>query len=296
MDRFLRIVQKMTMDSITSISAIVPPQPVASIVRGVSIGVEPRTLGKPSGMRPDCDATGNDVSEATAEWQAPYGLSTSALLAGDGMSAHERGFQSGYQEGLEAGRKAGEEEGRQSGFEQGLTEGQQEAKRLIQEAARQLQEDASKSHAEKLHEQSLRLQKCMDAWSTQYTSLLEQHTDDLVALCFDAVTQVVGRLVQDPDQVVEMIRSALLHAGPLPNLHVHLHPDDFCMIENLMTKEPGRLPSGLQFKADAQISVGGVVLRSDRGSLDARLEIQMARFARFLLDQRKQSLACEAGQ
>ena len=56
-----------------------------------------------------------------------------------------------------------------------------------------------------------------------------------------------------------------------------------------MASEPERLRSDLQFKADPQMALGGVVLRSDRGSLDARLEIQMARFSRFLLEQRKQN-------
>ena len=73
------------------------------------------------------------------------------------------------------------------------------------------------------------------------------------------------------------------HGSRTP-LAVHVHPDDF---EWMSHTPPGRAVAW-EWVADPSIALGGVVLRSPQGSLDARLDTQMRALAEALLAQREE--------
>jgi flagellar assembly protein FliH len=107
-----------------------------------------------------------------------------------------------------------------------------------------------------------------------------------VTLAAAIAEKIVRReLLQQPALRVDMIREALRLAAGQPHVRHRLHPLDLTMLE---THAPDVLrqlaASQAEFVADDSIALGGCVIESRHGSIDARLETQLARITEELLN------------
>lgn len=114
--------------------------------------------------------------------------------------------------------------------------------------------------------------------------------DDMVALCFEAVARILGREAATQEGIRAMLKTTLAAFGPRQLVELRVHPGDLqCLARDeavagwLREREGAQ---GIQIVADPGVELGGVVLRSPSGRLDARLEHQVDALRGALLSAR----------
>lgn len=174
-----------------------------------------------------------------------------------------------------------------SGFERGFKEGMAAAEAKIAEAARQA---ASAAQAEVAAAGAAERKK-MEAASAERGALimrvleqvqkrvddgLRQLEEDAFALAFEAVCRVIGNAAPAPDTVKAVVVAALTQLHDKPAARIRLHPDDLAALRadvpaaSLLSRYPG-----VAWEADEGIAIGGCLVDTAAGTLDARLETQL---------------------
>jgi len=115
--------------------------------------------------------------------------------------------------------------------------------------------------------------------------------DLAVAIAFEAVCKVLGEAAMTPEGVRAQVRQAAAHAQNKERLVVRLHPADLSALRDTGALN-SMLPPGkaVSWVADDSIELGGCVLETDGGALDARLETQIERMRAALLAARRQGI------
>lgn len=195
----------------------------------------------------------------------------------------EEAYRRGYEQGLdEAKREASEsmlaaalDEARSLGLKQGTEAGL----RAAQDAA-----------AATRNESLVALERLLSDIPDQLHARLAALEDDMVALCFEAITRVLGEAGASAEGLRAILGQALAQYGARQLVEVRVHPDDLQVLVRdeaigpwLRQREGG---NKVQLVADAAIEMGGVVLRSPAGRLDARLETQVGGLRQTLLSVR----------
>jgi flagellar assembly protein FliH len=103
----------------------------------------------------------------------------------------------------------------------------------------------------------------------QRQAQLADHEDMLVEIAFTAVCRMLGEQLVRRDGMAAMVRELLAQASAAP-LCVRLHPDDAAWLG-----EGAAFGPGITLQPDAAIELGGCMLDGERGTLDARLELQV---------------------
>lgn len=113
--------------------------------------------------------------------------------------------------------------------------------------------------------------------------------DAIVGIAFESVCKILARDAVDRKVVRAMVRQVLARAGREEGVRVHLHPRDCAALRN-GGKAPfpgknGRMK--VELVADEEIGLGGCVVETSGGSLDARIETQVQRLRETLLKVRR---------
>lgn len=105
-----------------------------------------------------------------------------------------------------------------------------------------------------------------------------------VAIAFEAVCKMLGTAAVSRDGIRALVHEAVEHAAGAQRVTVRLHPGDLATLQSAGSLEPA-LVSGasVQWAADKSIELGGCVVETDGGTLDARLETQVGRLRAALL-------------
>jgi flagellar assembly protein FliH len=182
--------------------------------------------------------------------------------------AFRRGREQGRQEGLCEAFDAARAEALTSAREQGLREGREAAQRAAQDEARASVKSVLDA-----------LERLLTALPQRFDMRLAAHEEDMLALSFEAVTRILGKEAASEDGVRYMLKQTLAAFGPRRLIEIRVHPGDVtCLMGDavvsawLREREAGE---GIQIVADPAIELGGIVLRSPSGRLDARLEHQV---------------------
>jgi flagellar assembly protein FliH len=248
-----------------------------AVLRDVVLARETRSLARPLrepvmriAVPPVREAEGVDdahlrATQAAQEEGRSHGHAE-GLRTGQAQG-REEGLQQGLQEGRRQGHAEGLEQGRAEGLEQGRAAGREEAAR----------EEALLRQA--LAERVQRLDALLAAVPAQVEARLAQGEPEMMALCFEALVQVLGHAGAEGARA--MVRQALAQAGARGNVTVRVHPRDFAAMHD---GSPPLAPSDgtLQWVADERVQLGGCVIASPEGGLDARLETQLTRLAALL--------------
>lgn len=190
-----------------------------------------------------------------------------------------------FTEGLQLGR----EEGLRSGYEDGVRRGREEA------SAQSAQlRDEERAELQALQEARMRLAAVAHALEKTADDWLAAAEDEMVCLCFEAVCRLAGDWVARPDAVRAQLAHLLQRAGPLVDVELHVHPQDFAVLafdagqaKTAAAAQPQSKPQAQPtWVADADIALGGCIVHRRGGGLDLRLETMLSECMHALLEAR----------
>ncbi|MDB5858702.1 MAG: hypothetical protein JWQ76_2391 [Ramlibacter sp.] len=180
------------------------------------------------------------------------------IVADPGVPALTLALQAAQEEGLRQGR----EQGLQAGYEEGLRQGRNAARVEATAMAATIEAQATAQRDERRAELAgalAALQRAAERW-------LALAEEDMVALCYETIGRVLGRVAVTPDsvraQVVQLLEQWRGHGAPA----LHLHPADAPLLEGLTASRP------FTCVADPDVPYGGCIVRGESGALDARLD------------------------
>ena len=115
-------------------------------------------------------------------------------------------------------------------------------------------------------------------------ALLNGAEREMIELVIEAIGRILGEHVAtDPDLVVHTVRRALDHAGSQNVLRLRVHTDDLQTLTASVGEQYGASPP-FEVLGDNSVSVGGCVIDTDSGEIDARLDVQLEEIASILRD------------
>lgn len=139
-----------------------------------------------------------------------------------------------------------------------------------------------------LQQQAVRLSALADALVHAKAAVLADAEDAMVDLAFAALCSILGEQAGSRDGVVRMVSHHSAQRRDREQVTVRLHPDDFALLQ----ADDAALAGGC--RADPTIELGGCIVDSSTGSLDARLETQLTRLRETLLTVRAERAHQEA--
>jgi flagellar assembly protein FliH len=162
--------------------------------------------------------------------------------------------------------------GRQRGLREGRLAGSEEAKETFAAEFARI-----RSIADKLHQ--------------TMQSGIRGMEEMAVAIAYEAVCKMIGDIAVTREGIQALVRQAATHVVNAERVVVRLHEADLAILKDAGAADV-KLPSGaaMSWVADQGIELGGCVIETDGGELDARLETQMEYLRRALVDARQNPL------
>lgn len=139
------------------------------------------------------------------------------------------------------------------------------------------QEGVARAQAE-VQAQLLEVMSTLTAAQAERFRLAQQHEGALADLALDIARKVIGaHLDADPTLVARIVEHAIRELEPSTSLEVRVNPGDLQVVE-AARRELERLVQGggrVEIVGDEQVDVGGVVLVSPVGEVDARVSTKL---------------------
>jgi flagellar assembly protein FliH len=111
--------------------------------------------------------------------------------------------------------------------------------------------------------------------------LLFNSEHEMVELVIACVQAILGEQVQlQPSLVLDTVERALKRAGAQNVVRLRVHPADLELVSAELEHRLGEGVAGWQIVADGAVSVGGCVIHTEAGEVDARLDVQLEEIAR----------------
>jgi flagellar assembly protein FliH len=276
-----------------------------AVLRNVAVNHEPRALRRPAVPpvahvqthpaqqgHPHERASRREGDQGDASGRHGEGVTAAAVQ--QEAASYQEGYRAGYSEAeaaqrtaresaLENGYRAGLEQGLQEGREQGLAEGREAGRQVVEREARGAQEATAARLAQ--------LDQLLSALPAEISHRLASAEEDMVALCHAIVCRILGDQLLTREGVAHCVRQAVREACPGSGLSapgpgfvaIHVHPRDLESMQGdgqlaawLRQGATSSSASAVHWVADERVQLGGCLVRSTEGSLDARLETQMA--------------------
>ena len=263
------------------------------IIRAAAVAKAPRQLLRPvaSGLgtetppakRPAAPETRtpNASQNATPSASPSAAASASAAQPSESAAAYERALN----------KLAGEQQQQQSAQQFKLQ--QQNEAELVQAklAAERLGYAEGLAQGEQAAQANLaqhlaRLNGLMQQLHQARTEVLAGAEDLMVEIAYTAVCRLVGAGIGQRASVLATLQQVLSELRQHEPLVIYLHPQDLAWVAPAMA-ELGLNPEQTQLRADASIKMGGCLVETAVGTLDARLETQLSRLRDTLLQVRR---------
>ena len=137
------------------------------------------------------------------------------------------------------------------------------------------------------------LQAALSEGKSVHDRLLWAAEHEIVELVIAATRTVVGEQARlDPALAVDVVEQALQRAGAQNVVTVQLHPTRLELVEARLNELRGT-PLLFELRGDDSIEVGGCIVNTSTGQIDARLDVQLDEVARELRDALPTSMAEE---
>jgi len=115
--------------------------------------------------------------------------------------------------------------------------------------------------------------------------LLSESKDQLLRLALRIAEKIVGREIQtNSATILDIVAQALEGARSENRIVVRVHPDDVAQLKSdshALVDSVGR-PMNLSIIADQDVGRGGCIVKTELGTIDARLETQLRVLGRAL--------------
>lgn len=109
---------------------------------------------------------------------------------------------------------------------------------------------------------------------------IAQAERDVVALVTTIAERVLDAVIEDaPERIVPAVRAQLERVKRAKDVEIRVHPLDAVTLRRALGTDGDAAP---RIHEDASIRRGGCIVSSEFGILDARVEVQLAAFARAL--------------
>ena len=174
------------------------------------------------------------------------------------------------QRALEAERLAAQQLAAKSGYDAG------HAKGLA---------DAQASHAEKLKQ----LDRLLHDAGTVFAADIGDMEDVAVGIAFEALTKILGSTLVTPAAVAAVVTEVLKRTQRDEKLVLRLAPQDFYLLLQHRAESPAASHPSLEVVPDERIVLGGCLVETSSGTLDARIETQLAELQRVLIKARAET-------
>lgn len=105
-----------------------------------------------------------------------------------------------------------------------------------------------------------------------------------VELVYESVCKLLGQALAGREGVIAAVREVVRRARERSRLALRVSPSDYALIrEHLATVIEGLEAGQVEVAADERVELGGCLLETASGSLDGRLEVQLANLRRTLV-------------
>lgn len=197
--------------------------------------------------------------------------------------ARRRGYEDGLAKGLAEGRERAAEDARQA-----AVEAEHKAARDLEARAERLTQELQKQAQAVVEARVQALNGLIDGLPPRIEARLSDAEDDMLALCFEAVCRMLGEAAAQPGLVRMQLAQAMSRLRSRRLVAVHLHPDDLVALQKTQDAAASALPGGedVQWIASTEVALGGCILQSPEGGLDARFETQLHALRDLLLQSR----------
>lgn len=142
----------------------------------------------------------------------------------------------------------------------------------LAQGRRQGQQDVEAAARDKL--------SALEAMVTEVSSAWEAERDRMQGLLADfafvCTNRLLGDCLKDPEMAVSAVRSALAACDSWQQLTLEVHAGDLDLIQGVVREDPELSQKALRVVASNVVQVGGCRITSSEGTLDARLEVQLA--------------------
>ncbi len=162
------------------------------------------------------------------------------------------------------------------GYAAGLEKGEQAAQKTILEQVERLASISSALYRSRM-------------------SVLEEAEAAAVEIVYTAICRIIGETAASRTTIINMVNQIVGTFRELDQLVVRLHPQDLELVQQICSDGAAEIDSQIALRADTSIKMGGCIVDSTIGSLDARLELQLARLSEVLLAVRENRDSVEAG-
>lgn len=252
--------------------AVVAPEPVAPVATALPDSVpEPAPRGPSleelaAAAQAELARARQVLADAQAQrdqWQADHAAREERLVADEAQLARREDALRQERAALDAdcagARDAAARQGHEEGLAQGVAEGRAGADAAVAKRLAQLDELAAQA-------------------TNATTRMLDEQEDLLVEVAYAAICRIAGDLALSRAGALAMVRAAVGQLRETEGLRVRVHPDDAAW---LAARDGAQ--HTWQLVPDERVTLGGCVVEGSRGSLDARLELQLERLRAALL-------------
>jgi flagellar assembly protein FliH len=157
------------------------------------------------------------------------------------------------------------ERAREAGYESGYRDGSREARAALAEALALVQQVAAEGVAIR-------------------NDLLRRSEREMVEMVIAALRSILGdRAAGGPEIAVHTVRHALERAGAQNVVRVRVHPDQVQPVLAALAEDASQ-PPAFEVAGDGAVGIGGCIVDTTHGRVDARLDVQLDAIARLLHD------------
>ena len=161
-----------------------------------------------------------------------------------------------------------------------LQDAEKEAQRLVSEAKQQAQQELTDARQRGFDEGYAKFQQLNQQAEVQVTQLATKFSQEVTTAAFRLAREILdAELQQDPQRIIKVIESGLEHLrSRFPKrVSVHLHPEDFELVESNKTAFAGVVSEDVQFGfvKDTEVSRHHVIMETEMGHYDFSVESQL---------------------
>jgi len=221
------------------------------ILTNVPVSTMVRTIGRPHVKKPSM--------ESASSVTQPVSMEAEYLLI------KKKAQEAGFAEGIEQGRK--------EGFKQGFSSGTATAEKAADEKMANLFKEKSRDIEKLLSTMSNAIDRSMQS--------LEQSSSDIA---FEALIKIIGHADHYQDIARRAVEQVLSQIRTGTQVKVRLHSSDMQLIQAFSA-----FPPDIAFVADDSLSIGGCLVESPFGVVNASLETQL-KALRTILDSTRSAI------
>ncbi|MDF2535888.1 MAG: flagellar assembly protein FliH [Bacillales bacterium] len=169
-------------------------------------------------------------------------------------------------------------EAKEQGFQEGFELGRQEAESQIQQ-----------EYSDKIEQAN----KLLELAHEQKDAIISEAEPFLLELSTAIATQIIKQELTDyPDKFVELIKQHILRIKEREYVSVCIHPDDYEFVQSQRAQLIAVVNGETEIKIipDPLVSIKGCVIRTDYGSVDARIDTQIDEIKKVILDALRRGL------